>query len=74
MRKTLKIASTLGASYAPESPRSYSLLLQLVEFVFSAECVNIIKKKSFFIVNVKAACPITRQASINARASVRYPI
>jgi len=28
--------------------------------------------KSFYIVNPKATCHITRQASINARASVRY--
>jgi len=28
----------------------------------------------FYIVNPKATCHIIRQASINARASVRYPI
>jgi len=31
-------------------------------------------KKSFNIVKPKATCYITRQTSINARASVRYPI
>jgi len=31
-------------------------------------------KKSFYIVKPKATCHITRQASINACASVRYPI
>jgi len=30
--------------------------------------------KNFYIVNAKATCHVTRQASISARASVRYPI
>jgi len=30
--------------------------------------------KNFYIVKPKATCHITRQASINARASVWYPI
>jgi len=30
--------------------------------------------KCFYIMKPKATCHITRQASINARASVRYPI
>jgi len=32
------------------------------------------KVKSFYIVKPKATCHIARQASINAHASVRYPI
>jgi len=30
--------------------------------------------KNFYIVKPKAMCHITRQASVNARTSLRYPI
>jgi len=37
-------------------------------------CIKIEIYGELYIVNPKATCHITRKTSINARASVRYPI